>query len=499
MTTVWVLGDQLTRRGPVSRALDGDADRVLMVESREFAARHPYHGQKLALVFSAMRHFRDRLREDGVTVRYERADSFRDGLEAFFDDHPEESLVAMRPAGGGADALRDCVTEIGGSVEFVQNETFLCSPDAFQKWDDADLSHEEFYRWMRRRTGYLMDDGDPIGGQWNYDERNRETPPDDYEVPPPVRFPPDDTTERVIAEVSEEYDAWGDVEAFDWPVTREDAQEALEDFCENRLADFGTYQDAIVAGEWALTHSLLSPALNLGLLHPLEVVERAIEEYETREDVPLHCVEGFVRQILGWREFVRQVYRREDGLADANQLDHDRDLPAFYWTGDTDMACLGASIDHVREHGYAHHIERLMLQSNFALTFGVDPAELNAWFQAAYVDAYHWVTTPNVVGMGVYGTDAFTTKPYAASANYVNEMSDHCAGCPYDPDATTGADACPFNALYWDFLARHEDRLRHNYRMAGLYHHVDNKRGEELDAIRERADDVRTLAAEGEL
>jgi len=499
MTTAWALGDQLSRtHGPLA----DDPDRVFMVESREFAARHPYHGQKLALVFAAMRHLRDDLRDDGVEVVYERADSFADALDAFFSEHRDETLVAMEPASHGAgDRLRELVADASGDLRLVENESFLCGVDAFDEWDDGGpLEHEDFYRWMRERTGYLMDDGDPLGGEWNYDEQNRETPPADYEFPDPPAYPPDDVTDSAIADVREEYDTWGNLDGFAWPVTREDALDALADFCDRRLADFGTYQDAIVHGEWSLNHSLLAPAINLGLLHPREVIERVITAYDERDDVPLHSVEGFIRQILGWREFVRHAYRREmPGLADANQLGHDEGLPAFYWTGDTDMACLADSIGNVRDRGYAHHIERLMLQSNFALTYGVDPSELNAWFRAGYVDAYDWVTTPNVVGMGVYATDAFTTKPYASSANYVQRMSDHCADCRYDPDETTGEGACPFNALYWDFLDRHEDRLRHNHRVAAVYGHLDRKSEGELDAIRARADDVREQGTSGEL
>jgi deoxyribodipyrimidine photolyase-related protein len=348
-----------------------------------------------------------------------------------------------------------------------------------------------------------------VGGEWNYDDQNRETPPADWTAPDPSAFEPDALTREVAAWVDETfaggYDEppyggdWADPGPFRWPVTRRQAVRALDVFVANRLAEFGPYQDAMRRDEWAMSHSLLSTSLNLGLLGPGEVIERAIDAYENGE-APLNSVEGFVRQVLGWREFLRHVYRREmPALAGANQLDADEDLPPFYWTGETDMACLGDVVDGVRTRGYSHHIERLMLLSNFGLVYGVEPAQLNRWFHASYVDAFHWVTTPNVVEMGLFGAGVFATKPYAASANYVDRMSDYCSGCPYYKTKTTGEGACPFNALYWDFLDRNEDQLRSNHRMGLVYGHLDNKDQEEREAIRERAEKVRTMATRGDL
>ncbi|CQH53382.1 cryptochrome/photolyase-related protein [Halobacterium hubeiense] len=504
MTAVWVLGDQLSReRGPLA----DDPDRVLFVEASEFARRRRYHPQKLTLVFAAMRNLADDLRADGVDVVYERADSFAAGLDAYFDAHPGDELVVQRPAThGAADRLRELVTERGGSLRVVENEQFLCSPDDFDEWaDDRDgdaYSHEAFYRWMRRETGYLLTDGDPEGGEWNYDEQNRETPPDDYESAPLPEFEYGERVPEVREWVAAEFDTWGDPDGFGWPVARQHAERALDDFLDHRLAEFGPYEDAMLADDWHLDHSLLSAALNVGLLGPREVVEAAISAYREREDIPLHSVEGFVRQVVGWREFVRHVYRREmPELADANQLDQTRELPPLYWDPDaTEMACVGTAVGRVHDRGYTHHIERLMVLSNFALLYGTSPQALNEWFYGGFVDAFHWVVTPNVVGMGSFGTAAFTTKPYAASANYVDRMSDFCAGCRYDPDSTTGADACPFNSLYWDFLAAREDDLRANHRMGLVYSHLDDKRDAgDLAAIRERADAVRSRAASGDL
>jgi deoxyribodipyrimidine photolyase-related protein len=507
--TVLVLGDQLTaRHGPVAARPD---EPVVMVEAEAFGRRLPYHPHKLTLVFAAMRHFRDRLRTAGRTVHYYQCDTFADGFDAHFAAHPGDDLVCMRPSShGAADRIRDLVTDRGGTLTVVDNDLFLCSRAQFDDWV-ADRSrpyrHEDFYRFMRRESGYLMADGEPRGGEWNYDDQNRETPPADYDPPAPPECPPDDltrdTADWVEATFDGDYDdppyggVWADPEPFRWPVTREDALAALEHFAEHRLAAFGPYQDAMVDGEWALHHALLAAPLNVGLLHPAEVIEHVLS-VAADSDVPLNSVEGFVRQVLGWREFLRHVYRTEmPGLADANQLDATHDLPAFYWTGETGMACLADTVDGVRKRGYSHHIQRLMVLSNFALLYGVAPRQLNRWFHAGYIDAFHWVTTPNVVEMGSYGAGVFATKPYASSANYIDRMSDYCGDCAYDPDATTGEDACPFNALYWDFLDRNADRLRENHRMGLVYSHLDDK--DDIDAIRDRAAAVREAARENEL
>ncbi|WP_256402485.1 cryptochrome/photolyase family protein [Halorubrum salinum] len=593
-TTLWLLGDQLN---PDLDAL-ADADEVLLIEAHGFADRKPYHAHKLTLVFSAMRHFRDDLRDRGHEVRYVRAESFGEGLDAFLADRggngsgadTDADLRLMRPASHGAgERLRELVAERDATLTLLDNELFWTTPAAWRAWADesADAAdapsgravgtainddgtatrtyrQEHWYRHVRRETGVLMDDGDPVGGEWNYDDLNRETPPDDWTPPERPRFEPDELTRETHAWVVDRFDTWGnesidgtdDEPGFAWPVTREEADRALDAFVREGLPAFGRYQDAMVGGEPFLAHSLLSPAINLGLLDPREPVRAVEAAYEARgaepgaydpahgrdggtaetslgdfgggpgenddgserrgdgsetrdadadssadlPPVPLNAAEGFVRQVLGWREFVRHVYREAmPGLATANRLDQTRDLPPAYWDGETDMRCLSAAVGHVREHGYAHHIERLMVLSNFALLYGTRPAALNEWFHLGFVDAYHWVTTPNVVGMGSFGTDLLSSKPYAASGSYVNRMSDHCADCPYAVSRTTGEGACPFNALYWDFLAEHEEALRGTGRMGLMYSHVDDKGDAEWAAIHERASEVRALADDGEL
>ncbi|MFB6194886.1 MAG: cryptochrome/photolyase family protein [Haloplanus sp.] len=498
--TVWLLGDQLH---PESRVLD-DADRVLLIEATGFADRRPYHPQKLGLVFAAMRHARDDLRDAGYEVEYRQAATFGAALDDHFDAHPGDDLRLMRhPSHGAADRLRSLVESRGGTLTLTDDDRFLCPPDAFDEWadgaDDDGFRHEAFYRWMRRREGVLMDGSDPVGGQWNYDEENRETPPPDWSPPPVPAFDPDDLTRETLDWVADRFETWGDVEGFAWPVTRDEARDALDHFVAHRLPAFGPYQDAMVGGEWALAHSLLSSSLNLGLLSPREVIDAACDAWE-RDVAPLRSVEGFVRQVLGWREFMRHVYRRTmPGLTEEDRLNRSRDLPPLYYDGETRMRCLSDAVSHVHDHGYAHHIERLMLLSNFASLYGADPHELNEWFQFGFVDAFHWVTTPNVLGMGTFATDAFTSKPYVSSGNYIDRMSDHCADCPYDVDATTGEDACPFNALYWDFLDRHEETLRDTGRMGLVYAHADRKSDAEWDAIHDRAATLRDRAADGTL
>jgi deoxyribodipyrimidine photolyase-related protein len=499
----WLLGTHLTEQcGPLARAPDGS--EVLLIEAHDFARRMPYHHHKLTLVFAAMRHFRDRLRAAGYDVTYIQADTFGEALTTFFADNPDVTLVTMRsPSHGAERRFRDLVAAAGGDLRVVENELFVSTRRAFDEWADGDeaFKHERFYRWMRRRTGVLMDGDEPVGGEWNYDDQNRDVPPDDWEAPPVPTPDLDAVTEETAAWVTAEFDTWGSSGGFRWPVTRRQAGDHLDQFVTRRLPAFGPYQDAMRSEDWAMAHTLLSAALNVGLLHPLEVIEAIEDAYRTRDEVGLPSAEGAIRQILGWREFMRHVYRHAmPDLATANQLGATRSLPEFYWTGETDMRCLADTVADVHARGYAHHIQRLMVLANFATLWGVEPQELNEWFHATYVDAYHWVTTPNVVEMGQYGHGIFATKPYVSSANYIDKMADYCDGCRYDASATVGEDACPFNALYWQFLDRNEEPLRRNHRMGLMYSHVDDKRESgAMDGIRDRVRDLRESAADGDL
>jgi len=500
----WVLGTQLTTRsGPLARAEPGDT--VLMIEAHDFARRKPYHHHKLTLVFAAMRQFRDRLRAEGYEVRYIKTDRFGAGLETFFGERPDARLVTMRsPSYGSAERFAELADRAGGDLRVVDTELFVSTAEAFDRWaGDPPFRHESFYRWMRRQTGVLMDGDDPVGGEWNYDDQNQEFPPPEWESPPAPAHDHDELTAETAAWIRGEFDTWGntDIDEFPWPVTRRQACEQLRTFIEKRLPEFGPYQDAMRTDDWAMTHALLGSSINLGLLHPAEVIEAIAGAYQEEEAVALNSAEGALRQVLGWREFMRHVYRRAmPDLATANQLGAEHELPALYWTGETDMNCLAETVGDVRERGYSHHIQRLMVLANFATLWGVEPAELNEWFHATYVDAYHWVTTPNVIEMGQYGQGVFATKPYVSSANYIDKMSDYCGDCEYYKTKDTGEGACPFNALYWDFLDRNEEQLRSNHRMGLMYGHVDDKQESgEMDEIRDRVAKLREIAAAGEL
>jgi len=349
----------------------------------------------------------------------------------------------------------------------------------------------------------VTDDGDPVGGDWNFDDENREAFGADGPgmIPEGPSFGRDALTEEVLVLVRTDFaDAPGALDDFRWPVTPAQAETALEDFIEHRLPEFGTYQDAMWTGRPFLYHSRLSAALNLKLLDPLTAVRRAEQAYHDGH-APINAVEGFVRQVLGWREFVRGVYWLYDSeYVDRNALNATADLPDFYWTGDTDMRCLSECVGQVREHAYAHHIPRLMVMGLFGLLYGVDPQQMNEWHEAMYIDAWEWVSTPNMVGMALYADGGTVgTKPYTASGKYIDRMSNYCSHCRYDPAEATGEEACPFTSLYWNFLDRHQERFSGNPRMNFQLANVRRKDDEELTAIAERVEEVRALAEQGAL
>jgi deoxyribodipyrimidine photolyase-related protein len=480
-TSLWILGDQLHPDHP---GLE-QADRVVMVESAARVRRRPVHRRKLTLLFSAMRHRAAELEGAGIDVDYRKAEATMDGLEAHVAAHRPERIVTMEAsewAGSRFQASLDA--RLGVRVEVLPNTQMLTG--RFVPFPDVEPSKpvvmERFYRRMRVHFGLLLDPaGGPAGGAWNFDADNRRPyPRQGLQPPPPPSFEPDVTTRQVMDQV-ESMPGIGSVDGFDLAVTREQALQALDDFLSHRLASFGPYEDAMSAEHGVLYHSVLSPYLNLGLLDPLEAC-RAAEAAYTEGRAPVNSVEGFVRQIAGWREFVYWNYRRlMPELAGMNDWDHHLPLPAFFWTGDTDLRCLSTVIGRVLGTGYSHHIERLMVLCNFAMLAGVDPGEVNEWFLSCYVDAYEWVVTPNVVGMGLNADGGIVaTKPYVASARYIDRMSDFCQGCRYDPAQRTGDDACPFNHLYWDFLLRNERRLRANPRLGpavlGLRHLDEDER-----------------------
>lgn len=471
---------------------------VLMMEVTEEATYVKHHKAKIALILSAMRHFAAELELEGWAVDYVKLGT--NGNSGNFDGEVERAVRRHKPeririVEAGEWRVQRAIErwrhQFGLPVDIVEDDRFFCPILDFQTWaqDRNTLVMEYFYREMRRKTGLLMDGEDPEGGVWNLDKQNRKPPRKGAAYPHPMRFAPDAVTREVLDLVEHRFaDHFGSLEAFQLPVTAGEAKRALGHFVRTGLPDFGTWQDAMVEGERFLFHSWLSPALNCGLLTAAEVCAAVAEAYAAG-DVPLNSAEGFIRQILGWREYMRGIYWLEmPELGRANALRHDRPLPEFYWTGETNMLCLHQAITSTRDLAYAHHIERLMVLGNFALLAGVDPEAISNWFLVVYADAYEWVELPNVVGMSQFADGGrLGSKPYVSSGAYIDRMSDYCANCHYDVKQKTGDDACPFNALYWDFLARHERRLRGNQRMSPIYRNWDRMADEQKRAYRASA------------
>ncbi len=475
-----VLGDQLSRSLASLREADRERDLVLMCEVHEETTYVRHHRKKIAFVLAAMRHFADVLRADGWRVEYRtltetgETGSFTAEVERAVRLHMPERIVVTAPGEWRVlEAMRAWQERCGVPVEIREDDRFLCSTRDFDAWAAGrkQLRMEYFYRDMRRRTGLLMDGDQPVGGTWNFDAENRRPARRGTPMPALPRFTPDAITRDVLDLVAARFpDHFGDLEPFGYAVTRPDALAALEHFCTVSLPSFGDDQDAMLEGESFLHHSVLSPYLNVGLLSPLEVCRRAEHEYRAGR-APIASVEGFIRQVLGWREYVRGIYWREmPEYVTRNHFVHTRPVPGFYWTGETDMACLRAAIGQTKREAYAHHIQRLMLTGNFALLAGVSPHALHEWYLSVYVDAFEWVEAPNTIGMSQFADGGLlASKPYVSSGAYIARMSDHCRGCRYDVKAPHGEGACPFNALYWAFLVRHRDTLAGNPRMAQMY------------------------------
>jgi deoxyribodipyrimidine photolyase-related protein len=484
-----VLGDQLSRPLSALRGIDRACDVVLMVEVNEEATYVRHHKQKIVLVLSAMRHFAQSLSAEGIKVDYVRLDddgntgSFTGELGRALSRHRADRVVATEPGEYRVwEMMGSWETALGVPVEIREDDRFLFSRAEFASWAEGrrSLRMELFYRRMRRKTGWLMRDDKPEGGRWNFDAENRGALPKGVKVPPRRRFPPDAVTREVMALVERRFAGhFGDLAPFGWAVTRKDALAALRSFIKRGLPRFGEYQDAMKAGEDYLFHSALSPYLNIGLLGAREVCEAALDAYG-KGGAPLPAVEGFVRQILGWREFVRGIYwTRMPSYARSNFLEADRPLPDLYWTGETDMACMREAIVATCRNAYAHHIQRLMITGNFALLAGIAPAQVEEWYLVVYADAYEWVELPNTHGMALHADGGLLgSKPYAASGAYIDRMSDYCSGCAFDPKVKMGPKACPFNYLYWNFLIVNEARLRTNPRMGMPYRTLARMQGE---------------------
>ena len=474
MRLVLVLGDQLTPDIAALRAADKARDVVVLAEVLAEGRAVPHHPQKIALILSAMRHFAEDLRAQGWRVAYARLDdpdnsqSIPGELLRRAAETGADEVLATRP---GDWRLIAALEAVPLSLRLLPDDRFLCPEADFALWAKGrkQLRMEHFYREMRRRTGLLMEGDAPVGGRWNFDAENRKPATPDLLRPRPPRFAPDAITAEVLDLVERSFDHFGRLRPFGWATDRAGALLALDHFIRQSLPRFGDEQDAMLRDDPTLSHSLLSPYLNLGLLSPMEVCQRAEAEWQAGR-APLAAVEGFIRQILGWREFLRGIWALQGpDYPSRNVLGHHRALPPLFWGAPTGMACLGAVVAQTRDTAYAHHIQRLMVTGNFALLAGVDPAQVHEWYLAVYIDALEWVEAPNVIGMSQFADGGlFASKPYVSSGAYINRMSDYCSGCRYRVDQRSGAGACPFNLLYWHFMDRHSDRLAANPRLAPI-------------------------------
>jgi deoxyribodipyrimidine photolyase-related protein len=498
MRVVWITGDQLHEDHPALLAADRAKDRVLFIESRKRSEQQRYHQIKLVLIFSAMRHRAAALQRAGWKVDYvSLTGSFLDALKDYVARHRPEAILVEDPSqydhSKGLPALG---RELGVKIEIFPTNQFLVSRDDFSRWagESRHLIMEHHYRRVRKALGILVDpQGRPEGGAWNFDPKNRGTHAalvkSHEKIPAPPRVTPDEVTREVIALVKKEFaDHPGDAEEFWLPVTREESVKWLKQFITQRLENFGRWEDVMSEGDEVLFHSVLSPMLNIGLLKPRECVDAAVAAYEAGR-APIESVEGFVRQIIGWREFVNGVYwHAMPGYVKHNALDAKRSLPGWLYTGETEMNCLRQTIRQVLHSAYNHHIQRLMVLGNFFLLGGFDPRAVLRWYTEMYADAHDWVMAANVIGMILHADGGYmATKPYAAGAAYIHRMSNYCEGCRFKPTARTGPEACPYNYLYWNFFAQHAERFAHNPRVAMAIRTWKRKPREEQETILRQA------------
>jgi deoxyribodipyrimidine photolyase-related protein len=506
-----VLGDQLDRKSAAFDDFCSDEDVVWMAEPLKESEHVWCHKFRIVMFLSAMRHFRDELLSRNLTVQYSELprdvhadlpETFHDLLLADLTEMQPQRVVVVQPGDYRVlQELKSACVKAGIELEVRPDRHFYCDLDDFAEYAEgrSSLRLEYFYRTLRKRHEILMqDDGEPVGGRWNYDHDNRESfPRQGPSVPTgPLEVKPDELTRAVIDLVEERFAKHpGRTSEFALPVTRRQALRFLKHFVRHLLPGFGRYEDAMWHEQPFLYHSRLSVLLNLKLLDPRECVDAAIAALED-DSAPINSVEGFVRQILGWREFVRGVYwLHMPDYIEKNFFEHERELPSFFWDGETEMRCVADSMSIVLRFAYAHHIHRLMVLGNFALLWGADPRLFHDWHMAMYADAVDWVSLPNTLGMSQFGDGGVVgTKPYISSGNYVNKMSNYCGDCKFNYRNRTGDDACPFTTLYWEFLDRNHDALLDNPRMKFPVKNLQKLRQEkpeELAEIRRRADQLR--------
>lgn len=504
---ILILGDQLNFDNSALEGFDSAQDCILMVEASGESTHVWSHKARIVLFLSAMRHYAQAMNEQGLPITYLKLGehdfaSLKSAWQHYIEQLKPQKIIVCEPGEYRLEQdLINLARERKTQLVIKDDLHFMCSRADFKRWavNGKQLRMEFFYRMMRKKYNVLMQAEQPEGGAWNYDAENRKafgkTGPKDLPASPKVSV--DEITQQLIETVEQYFPTHpGNLANFIWPVTRAQALLFLEDFITNKLASFGDHQDAMWQAHHSaeapyLWHALLSTSLNLKLLDPREVIEGAVNAYSENK-LPLASVEGFVRQILGWREFIRGVYWLDmPQMAESNHYQHTRKLPDWYWTGDTQMNCQHQTIMQTMQYGYAHHIQRLMITGMFGVLAELNPHEVEAWYLAVYVDAVEWVELPNVAGMALYANGGrFTSKPYVASGAYIKRMSNYCAGCKYKPDVKTGADACPVTTLYWHFLIKHYEVFSRNPRTALMTKNVDRFNAEELAAIQNSAEEV---------
>ena len=496
MSLILILGDQLSPNLSALVAADKSRDVVVMAEVMAEATYAPHHPKKIALVLAAMRKFAQRLRADGWRVAYTRLDDPNNAgtiVGELLRRAQEEGATKVIATEPGEWRLIAALQESPIPIEILNDDRFIATHSEFETWAEGrkELRMEWFYRDMRRKTGLMMEGGKPAGGAWNYDKENRKTPSKGHSFVEPLAFEPDEVVADVLDMVEARFgEHFGDLRPFWFATDSVQAQRQLEHWLRTGLASFGDYQDAMVTGQDFLAHSIISMYINIGLLDPLAVC-RAVEAEWRAGRAPINAAEGYIRQIIGWREYMRGIYFHEGPEYTArNTLDHDRDLPAAFWGGSTKMKCVAQAVDQTKREAYAHHIQRLMVTGNFALLAGIAPSQVHEWYLAVYADAFEWVEAPNTIGMSQFADGGIVgSKPYISSGNYIAKMSDYCKGCAYDVKAKTGEGACPFNLLYWHFLDRHRDRFARNPRMAQMYRVWDKMDETKRDVVLAQASD----------
>lgn len=494
-----IIADQLSESIATLDDINIQQDTVFFCEVMEEAKYVKHHPKKIAFLFSAMRHFALELQEKGYKIRYIKLDDasntgcFTSEIKRAIEQlKPDKIIVTEAGEYRVLEMMQSWQKTFAIPVLILSDSRFLATHAEFATWanDKKQLRMEFFYREMRRKYSILLQaDGKPTGGEWNYDKENRKKPKLGMKPPMRISHRKSAITKDVLQLVREHFsDHFGTLEPFHYAVTRHQALLELEHFINHLLPNFGDYQDAMLLGEPYLYHSLLSSYLNAGLLLPLEVCSKAEAAYHAG-NAPLNAVEGFIRQVLGWREYIRGIYwLLMPEYGERNSLKATRPLPEFYWTAETQMFCMKVAINHTREHAYSHHIQRLMITGNFALLAGLDVKAVQEWYLAVYSDAYEWVEMPNTLGMALFGDGGVVaSKPYAASGKYIHRMSNYCKSCVFDPEQMNGPKACPFNALYWDFLVRHEHTFRGNPRMPYVFSTWDKFSAEKKAEIRLQA------------